>query len=137
MDPDGAILLFMTAAPDSSGYARWITPGGGVDPGENHLEAAFRELYEETGRSFSRLEGPVWTYDFAVSFDQADHDRGYAEYFFARSERFEPVSQFWTAEEHVDVTAWSWLNADQIERASEPYEPEYLPHLVRELFSRL
>jgi 8-oxo-dGTP pyrophosphatase MutT (NUDIX family) len=27
----------------------WITPGGGVDPGESYEEAARRELWEETG----------------------------------------------------------------------------------------
>jgi len=137
MDPAGAILLFMTQAPDSSGFRRWITPGGGVDPGESHYQAALRELYEETGRAFEALEGPVWTYDFPVAFDQADHDRGHAEYFFVRSERFEPVSEFWTAEEHVDVTAWGWLSAEEIESSSEPYEPAYLPTLVRDLTALL
>jgi 8-oxo-dGTP diphosphatase len=27
----------------------WVTPGGGVDPGESYEEAARRELWEETG----------------------------------------------------------------------------------------
>lgn len=137
MDPTGAILLFMTQAPDSSGYSRWITPGGGVDPGENHYEAAIRELYEETGQAFESLEGPVWTFDFDVVFDQADHDRGHAEYFFTRTHRFEPSPEFWTPEEHIDVTAWTWLSADQIESAQEPFEPAHLPNLVRSLSAPL
>ena len=53
MDPQGAVLLFNTAAPDSSCFTRWITPGGGVDPGESHLVAAQRELFEETGQTLS------------------------------------------------------------------------------------
>lgn len=133
MDPEGAILLFMTQAPDSSGFSRWITPGGGVDPGESHREAALRELFEETGRAFEAVEGPVWSFDFEVSFDQADHDRGHAEYFFVTTERFEPTPEFWTPEEHVDVTRWAWLTAQEIEAGHEPFEPEYLPHLVRSL----
>src|SRR5690606_9429625 len=32
-DRESRILLFLTKAPDTSGLARWITPGGGVDPG--------------------------------------------------------------------------------------------------------
>jgi len=137
MDPTGAVLLFMTQAPDSSGFHRWITPGGGVDPGESHYEAALRELHEETGKRCESVKGPIWTYDFEVSFDQADHDRGHAEYFFLSTERFEPVSELWTAEEHVDVTAWGWFSAAEIESSGDPYEPAHLPTLVRDLTALL
>lgn len=133
MDEQGACLFFMTAAPDSSGFARWITPGGGVDVGETHAEAALRELYEETGREFSTSGDPVWTYSFDVRFDQADHTRGYAEYFLVRTERFEPLNTFWTEEEHVDVTDWAWLTAEDLETRGEPYEPEPLPTVMRRL----
>lgn len=132
MDPTGSILMFKTAAPDSSGYSRWITPGGGVDGGETHAEAAVRELWEETGQHLTPHPIPVWTYDFEVNFDQADHNRGHAEYFFVATERFEPVSTYWTTEEHIDVTAWRWWGALELEASQEPFEPAHLPTLIRE-----
>jgi len=107
MDPEGSILLFRTTAPDSSGFSRWITPGGGVDPGESHLVAAERELFEETGQTRTLNTTPIWTYDFEVTFDEADHNRGHAEYFFLKTECFEPVSSFWTPKEYV--LAWGPL----------------------------
>lgn len=137
MDPSGACLFFRTAAPDSSGYSRWITPGGGLDPGETHAEAALRELYEETGRSYDDAGKAVWTYSFEVTFDQADHNRGYAEYFLVRTDRFEPVNTFWTEEEHVDVTDWGWFSADELETRGEPFEPAALPEVMRRLASLL
>jgi 8-oxo-dGTP pyrophosphatase MutT (NUDIX family) len=133
MDEIGAVLLFFTQAPDSSGFHRWITPGGGVDPGETHHQAAVRELKEETGRDFVVPLEPVWKYEFSVAFDQADHDRGYAEYFFVRTERFEPLRELWTPEEHIDVADWGWFSAKELPRRATPYEPAHLPRLVASL----
>jgi len=41
----------------------WVTPGGGVDPGESDLEAGVRELQEETGLVVAAgdLVGPLLT----------------------------------------------------------------------------
>jgi 8-oxo-dGTP pyrophosphatase MutT (NUDIX family) len=41
----------------------WVTPGGGVDPGESDLEAGVRELWEETGLVVAPgdLVGPLLT----------------------------------------------------------------------------
>ncbi len=38
----------------------WITPGGGVDPGEDHDTAARRELYEETGITDAVFGPCIW-----------------------------------------------------------------------------
>lgn len=132
VDPSGAALLFLTAAPDSSRFARWITPGGGVDPGETHAQAAVRELFEETGLRVDDLGPSIHSLDFAVSWDEADHDHGHAEYYALRvAERFVPSSANWTAEEHVDVTAHRWATAEELRSGSEPYEPAHLPDLIR------
>lgn len=131
MDADGAALLFFTAAPDSSRWGRWITPGGGVDPGETHEQAAIRELFEETGLVVDSVGEPVFTIDFDVAWDSADHDRGHAEYYALRCERFEPVSTNWTDDEHIDVTAHGWFTAAELLATGQPFEPYDLPRLLR------
>ena len=131
MDERGAALLFFTAAPDSTRFARWITPGGGVDPGETHEQAAIRELFEETGLVIDTVGEPVWSLDFEVAWDEADHDRGHAEYFVVRCERFDPVSTNWTESEHVDMTQHGWFTADELLRSGQPFEPYDLPRLLR------
>jgi len=47
---DGKILLVQKAD------AKWNLPGGKVEPGEGPLEAALRELIEETGLSSESLQ---------------------------------------------------------------------------------
>ncbi len=43
---DGRFLMFRY--PFSDGSVRWIIPGGGAEPGETPIEAAKREVWEET-----------------------------------------------------------------------------------------
>ena len=130
-DRENRVLLFLTTAPDSSGAARWITPGGGVDPGEDHAAAAARELFEETGLRGVALGEPVWAHDFAVQWDSADHDTGHAEFYTAVVDTFEPSSEGWTDDEHIDVLAHRWWTLSELLSTDEPFEPAELIDLVR------
>ena len=50
LDERDRMLLFLDSDLGLDPVAHWwVTPGGGVDPGESDHEAAVRELWEETG----------------------------------------------------------------------------------------
>lgn len=136
VSPGDRFLLMMTKAPDSSGFSRWITPGGGVDPGETFRQAAARELFEETGQHLALSSEPVWHLTFDVSWDQATHNQGYAEYFVAFSDtEFDPSNEFWTPEEHYDVTASKWWSLSELEQTPDPYEPVSLPEVFHRVLT--
>jgi len=52
----GRFLLINQASQEKIGYERWNGVGGHVEKGENPLEAAKREVYEETGLIISNLK---------------------------------------------------------------------------------
>jgi len=81
IDDRDRVLLFRDTDPGCPGVSWWVTPGGGIDPGETELEAAIRELAEETGyrgRS-DELIGPLAT-------RQAVH--GYSDQILVQDETF-------------------------------------------------
>ena len=56
IDSRDRVLLFRWLPPKV-----WITPGGGVEPGETYEQAALRELQEETGLTGVELGPWVWS----------------------------------------------------------------------------
>jgi 8-oxo-dGTP pyrophosphatase MutT (NUDIX family) len=131
IDEQDRVLLFLTKGSVPTQRTRWITPGGGVEPGESHLEGARRELFEETGLDRVDLGDPVWTLDFVVDYVGGDHDSGHAEYYAIRASSFEPSKANWTESELVDVLEHRWWTLEELADTSEPYEPAELVGLVR------
>lgn len=136
LDEEDRLLLMKTVAPDTSRFARWITPGGGVDPGETHVEAAVRELHEETGQVVTGVGGVVRVDDFEVPWDDADHTHGHAEFFVVRLPHFEVVDDDWTDDERTDILESRWFTLDELSSSDEPVEPSDLAALLRQVLGQ-
>ncbi|GLZ12576.1 DNA mismatch repair protein MutT [Actinomadura sp. NBRC 104425] len=138
VDDSERILLFRflreRGRPDLGHF--WITPGGGVDGGEDLRAAAVRELREETGLAVAPDElGP----HVAVTSGYAD--LGWArgvfrdDFFLHRTAAYEIDTSGFQTVERTQITGHRWWTLDELRAADEPVYPLGLPPLLADLLA--
>lgn len=136
-DRDDRVLLFLQYGKSHDVAPRWITPGGGIDPGEDHPAAAIREVIEETGLVLPSVPESFHSLDFKA--DQRWHEylTGHSEWYALRVDAFDPVPDGWTDEEKVDIIDHRWWSIDDLAATDDIVEPDELVSLIRQGFATL
>nr|WP_281386808.1 NUDIX domain-containing protein [Jiangella mangrovi] len=141
VDAAGRVLMMRGYDPADHQHVWWITPGGGLEPGEDERAGAVRELFEESGIRLdpADLAGPVASRSALFSFDGRPY-RQDEVLFFARvagaHEHDELDTTGWTSVERASVTELRWVSADELDAVTEPVYPPALPAMVRGLLDR-
>ncbi|WP_312030100.1 NUDIX domain-containing protein [Actinomycetospora sp. TBRC 11914] len=135
LDADDRVLLFEGVDPARPSEAFWFAPGGGIEPGEEAAEAAWRELTEETGMAEGKpgvgeLAGPVWVRD--VLFDHDGVTYAAREVFFLLHVDPAPdvdVSGF-TEQERRTVRRHRWWTRTELAATVDVVYPRQLAELL-------
>jgi 8-oxo-dGTP pyrophosphatase MutT (NUDIX family) len=132
LDPGGRVLLLRWRDPaDRTIY--WEPPGGGLEPGESAIDAARRELHEETGLPAESVldRAIVVQRDFRWN---GQHFQGPETFFLGRvADADIPGAAGLTGDEDGALLGYGWFTRDELAACREPLQPPELPALVDQL----
>ena len=131
VDPDDRLLLQHCITPDTHAEF-WCTPGGALHESETPLQAARRELLEETGFHLTaELGEPMWerTHVFTIGDGRTFHQ--YERYYVVHVDAFEPSPASLTDFERQSIREQRWVRKEEL-RDIDPalLNPPELPDLL-------
>lgn len=139
-DPDGRLLLIAYEAvkpidprrPEARTF--WFMPGGGLEPGETHVEACRRELSEEIGVPNAEIGPQVGTCDGPFHLFPTPRDAR-ERYFVVRLPDDRIDTGRLAETEANPVLGTRWWTLDELEASDARIEPAGLARLARRVAS--
>ncbi len=134
IDSAGRVLLLENFDPAEPQDRYWVTIGGGLDDGEEAVQAAVRELREETGiaAAVDEMTGPVWHRSTEFSFDGTRYKQE-EDYFLLRVGEVEVTFAHLEPDERRFTTCYRWWSRDELDVAGDSFYPRELAELLRRL----
>jgi len=132
LDPAGCLLLFRFVHKRGAlaGQAFWATPGGGLEPGENFVEAAIRELNEETGINVDSIGVPVARREFVMTMPDGEQVVSEEQYFVILVKEQRLLRDQWTLLELEAIAEHKWWTPAALKATPDTIWPSDLPEML-------
>jgi len=128
VDSDDRVLLVRFEFPTAT---RWALPGGGLEPGESHVQALVRELLEEVGLADPIIGPAIWHRLHIVPFLNGEFDGQRERIYLVRTDAFEPLPQLsWEQMNAEFVHELRWWTLDEIAASDAVFVPTALHSLL-------
>ncbi len=136
LNPAEETLLFEDSDPGLADARWWVTPGGGIDPGETETQAAVREVAEETGHRLTKadLVGPVARRHVVHGYSDQVIEQD-ESFYLARVPDFEVDTSAHTPDEQATFQQFRWWSTEDLRATDDwvwPLELVELLHLIDE-----
>ena len=109
--------LLVQFGDDATGRTWWVPPGGGIEPGEDDLTAARRELHEELDRNDLEIGPPIGRRG-GTSHGNGRWLTQYERWYLCRAPHFEVAPDLLAAARAEGIRDMRWWSADEL-RAGE------------------
>ena len=128
VDADQRVLLVRFEFPTAT---RWALPGGGLEPGESHVDALHRELEEEVGLVGAVIGPQIWHRLHIVPFLNGKFDGQREQIYFVRCDAFEARPRLsWEQMNAEFVHELRWWTLDEIAASNAQFVPNGLHALI-------
>ena len=136
IDAADRLLLMRGFDPRQPQRRYWFTVGGGLDDGESTLDAAVRELFEETGLRLpaASLSGPVFHETAFFPFDGRWYSQE-QDFFVGRVDRWDADLSGFSEIERATIEEARWWTLDELSAATDTFYPANLVTLLRRVLA--
>jgi 8-oxo-dGTP pyrophosphatase MutT (NUDIX family) len=131
LDPDDRVLL-IHFVDEQRGASWWATPGGGLHEGEDHSQAARREIVEETGLRDFELGPWIWTRRDIYSSNGVLYQQD-ERFFLARVPFFTADEAGLEPGEKAFIRGFRWWSLPELRATSDELSPGNLASLIDHL----
>lgn len=114
----------------------WALPGGGLEPGETHVDALHRELAEEVGLTDVEVGPHIWNREHIIPFLDGRWDGQHDRVYLVHTERFEPSPRMsWAQLRAERLHELRWWSIDELRSAPDgiTFAPGAMPGLLDRL----